>query len=933
MPADPWSRVEELLDRLLDGAPSLSAAALGELRRTLEAEPEGVRREVESLLPHLAAGRVLPEGGLAEAVPRLLEGLAREDPMTQADAPRPLGQGDRVGAWRLLDELGRGGMGVVYLAERADHQFDKRVAVKLLGAAARGPDARRRFLRERQILAGLEHPSIARLLDGGVTDDGAPFLVMELVEGEPIDRWCERTGAGLDRRLELFLEVCDAVQAAHERLIAHRDLKPGNILVTREGRPRLLDFGIAGLVEEAGGDVAATVVHAFTPEYASPEQVRLERAGTGSDVYSLGVLLYVLLARRLPYDAAALRPAEVERMICEFEPPPPSAAVLAGADDGLDRRARLARRLRGDLDQVVAKALAKEVARRYPSAGELARDLRRHLEGLPVEARPDTTGYRAARFVSRHRVGVAASAAVALSLVVGLAVAASQAARAARERDVARGEAAKARTVSEFLTELFEEADPFEAAAPDARDLLARGERKIAAELGDLPAARADLLGAMGRAYKGLGDYEAALRLSGEALAVRRELLSGDAVGLAGAILDHAGVVASAGDPARATGIAGEGLAVLEAAGRADGEVAVRAHRALANYNKDARPEIAEEHVRRAIELLQRSTPGESASLALLLHDLAVLRERQGHPEEGVALKLRALAMIEPRIEPGAPVLHQMRSNLAIALAHQGRFDEAEPLYLAALAGLEERLGSGHPDLIAALTSYGNFLMAQGRFDDAAPLVERAVAIAAATGVKRFDAVGARVNLATLRREQGRLDEALSLYGDALEDFRELGVAEGTAAAARVDSHFGQTLVRQGRFEEGLARLERAVAVQEASTGVPEAVVAESQVARGVALCRLQAPEQGVALLESGCATLSRVFGPASWQGASCSLEQAACELRAGRLESAARRLATAEPAITARLPASSFWRVRLGQVQDALGGRDQSSPAGRPDR
>ena len=976
MSTDAWRRAEEIVDRFLDEDRVSSPRSLAALRERLETEPEPVRREVESLVAHLladggardapgeslvdACGDLLRDGLMASA-PRLLAELASESPASPLAAHHDPGPGDRLGAWRLVEELGRGGMGVVFRAERADRQFEKQVAIKLLASAALGRETQRRFLRERQILAGLDHPSVARLLDGGVTPDGTPFLVMELVDGEPIDRWCARQGAGLEQRLALFLDVCDAVAAAHERLVVHRDIKPGNILVDAEGRVKLLDFGIAGLVEEAGDAPAATVIHAFTPEYASPEQVRLERAGTASDVYSLGVLLYVLLAGRLPYQTAGLRPADVERVVCVTEPAPPSVAVLgalahqlAGDEapgsrgsgrDGAERdhggaqhgsvdrrtRTRLARRLRGDLDQIVAKALAKETARRYPSAAELASDLRRHIAGLPVEARAATASYRAGRFVARHRVGVAAAAMVALSLVVGLAIAASQAVRAARERDLARDEAAKARTVSEFLTELFDQANPFDGAPPDARTLLARGEEKIATELADLPGARADLLGAIGRAYRGLGDYPAALRLSAEALEVKRALLPAPSPALAGAILDHVSVVASAGDQGRAAELAAEALAIVVAAGDEETEIGVRAHRELGNY--EPRVEIAERHMRRAIEQRRSLDPGDSVSLAELLHELAILRERQGHAEEGLELKLRALAMLEPLVESGAPVVHQMQSNLAITLAGLGRHEQAEPLHRAGLAGLEARLGPEHPDLIAALTSFGNFLMSRGRFADAAPVVERAVAIAETTGVERFGAIGARVNLATLRREQGRLEEALALYRDAARRFGKLSVGDGTPAAARVDSHVGQTLVRMGRLEQGLERLERALAVQQTSAGVPEPVVAESRLARGVALCRVEATAEARAAVANACATLAHALGAESWQRATCELEQASCELRMDRLEDAAARLLTVEPVIAGRLPADSFWRRSLAEVRAQLDAAGGASPRGRPER
>jgi eukaryotic-like serine/threonine-protein kinase len=919
MPASSWSRAQEILDRLLDEDPALSPQSLDALRRSLGAEPEPVRVEVESLLPHLQAPS-RQGGGIADAAPGLLESIAREASATESPTPAQVKAGERLGPWQVIEELGRGGMGVVYLGERADQQFEKRVAIKLLGAPALGAESRRRFLRERQILAELDHPSIARLLDGGVTGDGAPYLVMELVEGEPIDRWCDRTAAGVERRLELFLEVCDAVGAAHEKLVVHRDIKPGNILVTESGHVKLLDFGIAGLIEEAGESPAATVVNAFTPEYASPEQVRLERAGIASDVYSLGVLLYVLLAGRPPYETSGLRPSEVERVVCDVEPPPPSTALSEGGRLlGSRESVRLARRLRGDLDHVALKALAKEISRRYQSVGELGRDVRRSLQGLPVEARPATLGYRARRFAGRHRLAVAASGAIVLSLVAGLALAASQASRAARERDSAMAEAAKARTVSEFLTDLFDQADPFETDEPNIRDLLARGEAKIETELRDHPGPRADLLGAMSRAYLGLGDYPAALRLGAQAVELRRASSSRGAAELIEALMDMSDISSSMGDMERATALAREALELLGTGESEDPAVGMRVHRSLGRYERSRSLEAADEHVQRAIELQRRLTPVASTFLAVLLHDLGALREQQGQADEGLDLKLEALAMHESESEPGNPVVHQMQSNLAITLAGRGLLEEAQRLYGSAISGLEARLGPTHPGLVASLTSFGNLLLSHGRFDEAAPLIERAVAIASSSNLARFDAVGARVNLATLRREQGRLEEALELYRIARQQLRELGIGDDAAPAARVESHIGQTLIRMGRPGEARDRLERALLVQESAPEVRATVVAESQATLGEALCRLDAPGDGLSWIERACSVFARELGEHHWQSAVCAIEHAACEVQLDRHEAAAARLDWAGPVVRERLPTGSYWNVRLDRVREAL--------------
>jgi eukaryotic-like serine/threonine-protein kinase len=936
MNVDSWSRAEQLLDRYFDEEHGWTPHSLDALRRAVESEPAAVREEVETLLPHLCSQQAQQGWELVNAAPGLIEAMAQQASASSGLVPVPLKAGERLGPWRLIEELGRGGMGIVYLGERADRQFEKRVAIKLLGAGAFGADTKRRFLRERQILAGLDHPSIARLLDGGVTEAGAPFLVMELVEGEPIDEWCARTRADLARRLGLFLEVCDAVRAAHEKLVVHRDIKPGNILVTAEGRVKLLDFGIAGLLEETGESPTATVVRAFTPEYASPEQVRFEHAGTPSDVYSLGVLLYVLLAGRPPYETAGLSHAEMQRLVCEVEPPAPSTALASGSPGAAaPESVRLAQRLRGDLDHVVLKALAKSADLRYRDVGELARELRRYLEGLPVEARPATLGYRLRRFVGRHRVAAAALVAIVLSLSAGLALAAFQASRAARERDSARAEAAKARTVSEFLTELFDQADPFETADPDVHDLLARGEARIASSLRDHPEARADLLGAMSRAYLGLGDYPAAQRLAAEAAVLKRTLLPDSAPELASTLLDQAEISATSGNIEAAGVLAREALARLEMGRHKDLEVLARAHRSLGRYALSDDLEAAERHFLEAIEITKKTTPGSEASapLAVLLHDLGHLRELQGKGEDGLALRLEALAMLESRAEPGDPVVHQMQSNLANQLAMRGRLEEAERLFRAAIGGLQSRLGPGHPGLIAGLSSYGNLLLAHGKFDDASEPIESAVEIADRRDLVRLDAVGARVNLATLRREQGRFEDALNLYRQAREQFHQLGLGEVSSAVARIDSHLGQTLVRMGRLPAAREHLERSIAVQEAAPEVPAWLLAESQVALGEVLCRLDEPRQGLPWIERACPVLEQASSERLWQSAACAVEWAACELQLGRLEAATDRLDLAGAVIRERLPPSSYWSVRLEGARGALTRQDlPAEPKGTAD-
>jgi non-specific serine/threonine protein kinase/serine/threonine-protein kinase len=489
--SDRAARLWRRLDQLFGEASELPAPDREEWLNALAPEDQPLAAELRSLLAaHDRGGDFLQAA--VEQAERALGG-----------GPEPELLGRRIGAYRLVRLLGRGGMGAVYLAERADEAFRQRVAIKLLPWALATAEARHRFQLERQTLARLEHPHIARLLDGGETADGLPYLVMEYVDGEPIDQFCQRQDLDLVRRLRLFREVCGAVAHAHRNLVVHRDLKPGNILVTADGAVKLLDFGIAKLLPGAETDETLPLTLAgrllLTPLFASPEQVRGEPVTTATDVYALGLLLFRLLVGAHPYRFATESPVEVVRVVCDQPPPRPSVAATAGTA-GLGLPA-LRRRLRGDLDNIVLKALRKEPERRYASVEALAEDLRRYLEQLPVRARPDTPGYRAAKFARRHRLGLAAAALIAASLLGGLLATARQARIAERRFQDVRALA------NSLLFEVHDAIAPLPGSTP-ARQLLVRNGLayldRLAAETGGDPALELDLAAA----YQRVGDVQ-----------------------------------------------------------------------------------------------------------------------------------------------------------------------------------------------------------------------------------------------------------------------------------------------------------------------------------------------------------------------------------------------------------------------------------------
>ncbi len=501
-----------------------------------------LRAELESLL--LALDRA---GDFLESPAVASTGAAAAVLADTARGPSPSLVGRSIGPYRIVHELGHGGMGVVYLGARDDEAFEKLVAIKVVQNAGYRPTLLRRFDEERRILAALDHPNVARLLDAGTTADGLPYVVMEYVEGEPIDAWCRERGLSIRQRLELFRQVCAAVQYSHQRLVVHRDIKAGNILVDAQGTPKLLDFGIAKMLAPGPDGLATThtALRALTPESASPEQVRGEPVTVSTDVYSLGVLLYHLLTRRSPYAGRPTSEAEIVRAICEEQPVRPSDAVrdapaLAGAEDARAAARRLGRELRGDLDLIVLKALRKEPERRYASVEQLAADIERHLAGLPVRAAPDSWSYRAGKFLRRRRLAAAVVAAAAIATLAGAGVSLHQARIARRERASAEQRFDMVRRLAHAVIFDFNEAlEPVPGSTAARKLVVAKaieyldgllrqqpGDRALLAELADAYLRVGDVQGDPSR--PNLGDAAGALDSYGHALEIYERLAAGD---------------------------------------------------------------------------------------------------------------------------------------------------------------------------------------------------------------------------------------------------------------------------------------------------------------------------------------------------------------------------------------------------------------------
>jgi serine/threonine-protein kinase len=767
-----WDDLQALFAAALD----LPLAEREAFLDTACAGDPALREELASLLAAHGTGGAVDR--LADIVIDGLAGHMRD----------PVDPGDRVGMYRVVRQVARGGMGAVYVAERDDQQFQQRVALKFLRPGHDYDELRRRFATERRILGQLVHPSIARLLDAGVSSHGLPYLVMEFVEGAPIDRYCDDQRLAIDERLDLFCRVCDAVQYAHQNLVVHRDLKPSNILVDEGGAVKLLDFGIAKLLEEdAESSSPRTATRWMTPEYASPEQVRGGPITTATDTYALGILLFELLTGRRPYETAGKSAGEIEHAVCETDPPRPSTVVAGPITGGLaapggatdpvsaarhTQPERLRRRLRGDLDVIVLHALHKEPARRYASAGELASDVRRHLAGLPVRAQPDSFRYRAGKFVRRHRVGVGAGVLLGLSLLAGTAATAWQARIAARERDQARLEAETAAAVSTFLADLFASADPGRSLGtdPPVSRILAAGAARAESELAGQPALQGRLLFVIGDVYRSMGRFAAAESLLARSAEVRRAALGDRSPDLAESLTGLATVLLAMQRPNDAEPLLREALMIWESA---LGPEAPRVAGAMNNlgslFHNRGLLDSAAAYYGRAVTLRQRAGDDTTPSYATDLGNLASVLARQGDLEAADSLQRRVLALRRTHLEPNHPDVAASLNNLAVVLYRKEDFAGAERMLREALDIRRAVLGPEHPEvaqglnnLAAAVEKQGDLVAAERLYQESLALKRRIVGDAHPTVATSLN------NLGVLERARGNLDTALALFREAL---------------------------------------------------------------------------------------------------------------------------------------------------------------------
>lgn len=774
------AHIDELFARALELDPRERTSFLEQTER----EDEAAAREVRELLGYAEESRGDLELDHFHSGALWCD-LAGE--LGGTEAPEP---GARLGAYRLLQEIGRGGMGIVFLAERADGEFEQQVAVKVLRGGAWGQEVLRRFEQERSIMAALSNPRIARLFDGGRTQDGHPYFVLEYVEGLPIDRYCDVNRLSLRERLELFQQVGEAVSYAHRNLIVHRDLKPSNIVVTSEGLVKLLDFGIAKLLPESAGPEAQPLtreLHPLTPEYASPEQWRGERVSTAADIYQLGLLLYELLTGWRAHRPRSESLSDWERAVCVDYPDLPSTAVASASDEQCAARRSsakaLTRQLRGNLDNIVAKALRKEPDRRYGSVEHLLEDTGRHLGGFPVAARPASLVYRAWSFAGRHRVAVTAAAMVALSLVGGLGVALWQAQVAADERDVAQWErdrsqheAEKAEQATDLLIRVFEISNaarrPGEALT--AREVLEYGSAWVDDELVREPEMRASMLDVLGRIYMGIESYEEATPFLERALELRREVHSGPHPEVARS-MHHLG----------------------------------RAQRMQGNY------EVAKALISEALEMQLGLWEGDHPEIAYGLSSMSYLPSAVIGPDTQEALRRESLSMRRRILGEDHLAVAQGLNDLGWHLAGLEQLEEAEALLREALEIQRRALGSGSAATAASLSNLATVLRSRGNYVAAEEMLREAIANRrAVVGMDHPAPAKSLVHLGGVLYDQGQYEAAALEFEEALRLYRS-AFPDGHIRTAHALIAFGRLRLAQDLPQEAEAMAREAVSLHE----------------------------------------------------------------------------------------------------------------------
>ncbi|HEV7784808.1 MAG TPA: serine/threonine-protein kinase, partial [Thermoanaerobaculia bacterium] len=882
-------RWEELFDELAELPPPVRAQRLAAL--------EGEDPALAARLARLLAADGETAAFLARPAAEL---LGAEDDAGVESAPEPsLPAGTRIGSWLLLELLGRGGMGEVYLAERDEGTFTQRAALKLV---KRGMDSRaivRRFVRERQILSRLDHPGIARLLDGGSTGDGRPFFVLERVEGVPITEHCRDHCRTLEETLRLVQSVCAAVDSAHRSLVVHRDLKPANILVTADGTVKLLDFGIAKLLGggEEGEDATAPLTQldarVLTPAYAAPEQILGEPITTATDVYALGVLLFELITGALPHGRERRTPGAMAQETVER----PSAVLrrIPGEESQ-----RLARRAAGDFDLIVLTALHRDPARRYPSAAALGDDLQRFLDGRPIRARPDSRSYRLRKFAGRNRLPVAAAALGLAALLAGLGL-------ALWEANAARIAARRAERVKSFVLSVFRQSDPNGAGgrALSASELLEEGARRIDPELAGEPATQAEVFEAVARIEYNLGLSVPAIAHAQRALALRKADHDATSLEVAEAKRSLANVLRRPEDRARAIDLLRQALATIR---RRRGEAHLETAETLLELGRRLEQGQqygeAEAAYRQALTRLKSTLGARHPQVASAEADLGGLLDRLSRPAEARVLLEEAIATQRAVLRPNHPQLADTLLSYGLLLVGRQELPAAD-------AALREALSIYGPDRYEAahcLRYLGVSAIVKERYREAAALFTQAAETYARTlGPNDAERWRAIANVGWAHMELNQLALARRELTEAVAQIERLAGPESYEIRLPLKK-LGETLARTGATTEAIATLERVKRLEEKLFGTAqhrEVALSDLLLAKARLARRADGDRREARHLLDEALKIFSTLAPRDFVYGGVLLESGRLALADGDRARARRELAAAQPLLLSHLKPS----------------------------
>lgn len=744
-------------------------------------------------------------------------------------------KGKTIGRWVVTELIGRGGMGSVYKAQRTDESGLQQVgALKIVHHSLITPSHIERFKLEQQILSGLHHPNISGFIDSGITDDEIPYMVMEYVEGESILTYCNQQNLSVEKRLKLFKTICRAIQYAHKSLIVHRDLKPENILITKDGHVKILDFGIAKLLDpnlyEGSAIETKPGMRLLSLEYASPEQISGKPINISTDIYSLGVLLYKLLTDLHPFDTDNLSYREVEKIVLDQDAPLPSTRLANLSDStrvneiAQNRKVEpgnLIKKLKGDLDAIVNKALRKDPERRFDSVESFLHDIDRYQNGLPIYARPDTVGYRTRKFIHRHLWAVTAAALVILTLTVGLATTLWQAEQARKNAEQARQNEEQAEQVSAFLLELFEGSDPTSAndGSTTVRELLDQGYEKFRTELTDQPVVRARMLGTIGKVYSNLGLFD-------EALPALEESIAG-----------FQNVDAQSTDYA---------LALL---------LFANLQYRLGEWDK------AETAARHAYEINLNHYEEDAPEMASIMNTLALVLEEKGEMDEAYKLYRRIIEIRRNQPEQNSDLAINL-NNLAILLQQDGELDEADELFREAIGVVEEEWGEEHPYMAYVLNGYAGVHEDRKDFEQANETMQRALAIGRAVFPEEHPFIAVAIhNIGRIYENMENFEEALNYYNEGLSLRRQTLPETHVDLASSLDA-LGLVYIKTDKPAEAEPLLREALEIRRQSMEEDDWRIAQVESHLGRSLLLQQKFEEAEVLLTKSRTVLEETLGP-----------------------------------------------------------------------